>query len=119
RSHLALSGPRNRRRLAGRVAFRPHFDRRAVLAEGDDVAVLEQRLALHRPAVDEGAVRAVVIGDVKRAPSLEDLTVLCRDVEVEVRIEAQIARRLPADENGRLVEDLALTGACSAEDAKL
>src|SRR5439155_7142480 len=118
RDDLALSRARNRRRLSRWVALRSDFDRRAMLAEGDDVAVFERCLTLDRLAVHERAVRALMVGDEELAPPLQDRAMFRRHVEIELRVEPQIARRFSADEDRRLIEDFRLAGARSRENAK-
>ena len=70
-------------------------------------------------AVHEGPVRALVVAEDVLAVHHLDLGVLARDVEVELRIEAEIAERVPADREERLGELLALAGARAAHHPQL
>jgi hypothetical protein len=115
-------------RQAGRAGFRRRrlarvdyveLERRARVAEGDDVAIGEMDVALDPLAVDEGAVLAAQVLEDKPVGGACDRGVPRRDVEVALGVEADVRQGMASDADVRFGGDFDLAGARAREELEL
>src|SRR3954470_19528169 len=114
-------------RLADRVAaYRRnrgrndmHLDVRPLRAEPDHVALGQRLVSRYAASIEKGAVRAAAVAEEVAVALGDDLGVSRRDVEIGVRIEAQVALEVATERDDRLLEAFAVSAARPGEDAQL
>src|SRR5258706_504667 len=110
---------RGRRRKIG-IGFDDfELERRPVGAKADDVAALEQRVAIDALAVHEGAVATAQILEDEPLGLAHDRGVARRDVEVPFGIEADVRERVAAEPDVTLAEGFDLPRAGPGEKLEL
>ena len=107
------------RLVVGVARERVKLEGRSLGPESDDVAVLQQAVALEALAVDVGAVLAAQVLQHEALGLGHDRRVTRRDIEVALGVEADVGEGMTAEAEICLLERLDLSGARAGQELEL
>ena len=110
---------RRRGRDVGLAFDHGKLDRRPIRPEADDVAVLQQRVTGNPLAVDESAVAAAEVLQDKPFRLVHDRGMARRDVQIALRVEADVGQGVTAKTDIAFAERVDLPRAGSGQKLEL